>query len=575
MIHVTTSRTHRRIRAALVAASVLLGSAAPRLQQPPTASQPRLVVILVVDQMRVDYLEWYAPLLTKGLRRLRDQGAWFTNAAYPYLNTVTCVGHSTIGTGTFPYHHGMVLNAWLDRTTKRVPGCTEDLQVKEITYAGLKPATGDSARNLMRPALGEQVHQHGGRAVAISLKPRSSIPLVGHRADAIVWFDERGGWSTSEAFSKKPVPFIEEFIESHPLTADQGKVWTRTLDPGAYKGEDDVAAERPPAGMTRTFPHALDAPAQSGSTESFFTRWQRSPFADEYLERLAETAIDKMALGKGQRTDFLAVSFSSLDLVGHVFGPRSQEVQDMLVRVDATIGRLLEHLDRQVGAGNYVLAISADHGVAEIPELVGTGGRQTTKEVKDALEKVFVPVLGIGDHVAATAYTDIYLTPKTVERLRLDTTTRTAAVNALLALPAVSRVFVGTELATAEARASTDPVLRAAALSYYPGRSGDLIIAPKENWLLGTTAATTHGTQQPYDQRVPGILFGAGVRAGHYTQTASPADIAPTLASVARIRIAPTDGRVLSEALVPAAATHSGAPSAATRSGAVSSRGSR
>jgi predicted AlkP superfamily pyrophosphatase or phosphodiesterase len=554
MMPSTFSHGCRRVRIGLVAGFVLLTSAAPRLQQPPpAAATPRLVVILVVDQMRADYLEWYGPLLTKGLHRLSDRGAWFTNAAYPYLNTVTCVGHSTIGTGTFPYHHGMILNGWLDRTTKKVPGCTEDLKATEITYAGLKPGTGDSARNLMRPSLGEQVRARGrGRAVAFSLKPRSSIPLVGHHADAIVWFDERGGWSTSSVFSKKPVPFIEEFIEAHPLTADKGKVWTRTLDAGRYTGQDDVAAERPPVGMTRTFPHALDAPAQAGSTENFFMRWQRSPFADEYLGQLAETAIDKMGLGKGKGTDFLAVSFSSLDLVGHVFGPRSHEIQDMLVRLDATIGRLLDHLDQQVGAGNYVLALSADHGVADIPEFAGAGGRLTTKEVKDALEQVFVPILGVGDHVAAVNYTDIYLTPKTIERLRVDGSLRKAAVTALLALPAVSRVFIGSELPRAEARASTDPVLRAAALSYYTGRSGDLVIAPKEHWLLSANA-TTHGTQYSYDQRVPLILFGAAVRPGHYAQAASPADIAPTLADVARIRIAPTDGRVLTEALVPRA----------------------
>ena len=546
----TVSRAWRRVQIGLVAGFVLLGGATPHLQQP-AAAPPRLVVIVVVDQMRADYLEWYGGLLTKGLHRLSDQGAWFTNAAYPYLNTVTCVGHSTIGTGTLPYHHGMILNGWLDRATNKVPGCTEDLKATEITYAGLKPATGDSARNLMRPTLAEQIRDRGrGRSVAISLKPRSSIPLVGHRADAIVWFDERGGWSTSSAFTKTAIPFIEEFVQAHPVTADKDKVWTRSLDASRYTGEDDVAAERTPAGTTRTFPHVLDVPPQPGMTETFFWRWQRSPFADEYLEQLAETAIDQLALGKGRGMDFLAVSVSSLDIVGHVFGPRSHEVQDMLVRLDATIGRLLDHLDQHVGAGKYVLALSADHGVADIPEIAGAGGRQSTKEVKDALEKVFVPVLGVGDHVVATVYSDVYLTPKTNDRLRVDEGLRKSAVDALLALPAVSRVFVGRDLATAEARASTDPVLRAAALSYYPGRSGDLIMAPKEHWLFATSV-TTHGTQYWYDQRVPVILFGTSVRPGRYTEAATPADIAPTLAAVARIQIAPVDGRVLTEALVP------------------------
>jgi len=554
------SRLVRWLHAGLVAGLVVSATATPQLQER-AAGPPKLVVVLVVDQMRADYLERYGPLLTKGLRRLSDQGAWFTNAAYPYLNTVTCVGHSTIGTGTFPYHHGMILNGWLNRITKTVPGCTEDPSATEITYAGFKPAIGDSAANLMRPALGEQVRDKGhGRAVAISLKARSSIPLVGHRADAVVWFDDRGGWSTSSVFGKTGVPFIEQFVQAHPVAAEKGKVWTRTLDVGRYTGEDEVAAEKPPAGTTRSFPHVLDVPPQPGMTETFFSRWARSPFADEYLGQLAEEAIDQMALGTGPGTDYLAVSFSSLDLVGHAFGPRSHEVQDVLVRLDVTIGKLLDHLDAKVGAGRYVLGMSADHGVADIPELVGSGGRQTTREVKDALEKVFVPVLGVGDHVAATAYTDVYLTPRTVERLKADGNLRRDAMNALLALPGVATVFVGSELTTNAARTSSDRAKRAAALSYYPGRSGDLIMVPKEQWLLAATA-TTHGTLYPYDQRVPVVLFGYGITAGRYTQAATPADIAPTLASVARIAIAPTDGRVLSEAIAPAA-RHSSAPGA-------------
>jgi hypothetical protein len=201
-----------------------------------------------------------------------------------------------------------------------------------------------------------------------------------------------------------------------------------------------------------------------------------------------------------------------------------------------------------VGRANYVLGFSADHGVADVPEQIGRGGRQPNEQTTAALMKVLEPALGPGKHVLSTAYTDIYLTAQARDRLKKDAKLMTAAVEALKQLPAVDRVLVGADLKGAAARSSSDPVVRAAALSYHAGRSGDLIIIPKEGWLLSSNI-TTHGTAQPYDQRVPVIVFGASVKPGEYSQAASPADLAPTLAAVARVPIKKGDGRVLSEAL--------------------------
>src|SRR4029453_10372859 len=251
---------------------------------------------------------------------------------------------------------------------------------------------------------------------------------------------------------------------------------------------------------------------------------------------MAAAAVDALKLGSGEHTDLLAVSFSALDSVAHVYGPRSHAGEELLGRLDITIGRLLDHLDRTVGAGTYVLGLSADHGVADIPEHV-RGGRQGSKEIKDGLSKVLTPALGAGDHVVATSYTDIYLSPAALERLRTDPKLRAAALDGLRALPGVAQAFVGDDLRGAAARSSSDAMKRAAALSYYPGRSGDLIIVPKENWLLSSNV-TTHGTLYSYDQRVPVILFGRRIRAGHYTQNATPADIVPTLAKLAHFSIA-------------------------------------
>jgi len=263
---------------------------------------------------------------------------------------------------------------------------------------------------------------------------------------------------------------------------------------------------------------------------------------------MAAAAVDALKLGRGQTTDFLGVSFSVVDGVGHLFGPRSHEIQDVLVRLDKTIGRLLDHLDAQVGRNNYIIGLSADHGVAEIPDQIGRGGRVPSASISAAIQKVLEPALGAGKHVLNAAYTDISLTDGARQRLQNDAALREVVFNSLRAVPGIAQAFWGADLASAAARQSSDPVRRAAALSYYPGRSGDVIIVPAENWLLSTNV-TTHGTLYSYDQRVPVILYGAAVRAGHYTQAATPADVAPTLASVAGVKIAPTDGRILKEAL--------------------------
>ena len=324
MIHTTScNRPIQRslcwIAAAVVSAISCFGSpgvmaqnAAPAKPEAQNAAPPKLVVILVVDQMRVNYLTWYAANYSSGLARLIREGAWFTEAAYPYLNTITCAGHSTIGTGSFPYRHGMILNNWYDPKTGKSPYCTDDATETEISYNGLPSVHGDSAKLLMEPAIGEQIMKKGGRSVALSFKPRSAIPLTGHRSTAVVWFDERGGWTTSTAFTKAPVPFLKAFIDANPIGADYDKVWDRSMPLSSYQGPDDGKGEGKVSGWTDVFPHPLAVP--DGKLDAaFYARWQRSPFADEYLGRMAAAAIDSLELGRGTTTDFLGVSFSATD----------------------------------------------------------------------------------------------------------------------------------------------------------------------------------------------------------------------------------------------------------------------
>jgi predicted AlkP superfamily pyrophosphatase or phosphodiesterase len=544
----------KRLAIVLAASTLLCTPASPRAAASPqkTAATPRLVVVLVVDQMRGDYPVRYSSLLSKGLKRLTTGGAWFRNAQYPYFNTLTCVGHTTIGTGSFPYAHGMIQNAWYDRESGKVTACTADPNVTDVVVEGAetgalaRPAgTGDSAAKMMTPTLAEVLrHDLHSRVATVSMKARSAIGLAGHAADAVLWLSDKGDWETSSAYAKTPLPWVASFEKANPIGQYAGKVWERGLPAARYQGPDDPAGEKPGNLWSAEFPHPLG----SADDRLFITHLETSPFSDEYIEKMAEAAIDELDLGQKDTTDFLGVSFSGVDIVGHAFGPRSHEIQDMLYRLDATIGRLLDHLDAKVGAGKYVLALSADHGVSDVPEQVPGAGRIMPRTVTANIEAAMKPAFGDGPFVAANLGEEVYFKPGVYDRLKSDPATMKAVIDAIMAVPGVARVIRSEEVSTAAARTAPDRILRAAALSYHAGRNGDLILLPKPNWIPGNSTAT-HGSPYFYDQHVPLIFYGAGIRPGQRTEAATPADAAATLASMLGVHLPRTDGRVLTGAL--------------------------
>src|SRR5262245_30440270 len=215
--------------------------------------------------MRADYVDRFGPDWTGGLKRLAADGARFTNAVYPYLTTVTCAGHATIATGTFPHTHGIIQNTWWDRQRGASMTCTEDPRASGVSY-GAAAKIGDSAWRLERPTLADLMRtERHGRVVALALKDRSAIMLAGHGGDAVTWIsDSIESWTTSSAFAAAPVPAVRAFVRGHPIAADFGKSWTLAMPETRYPESDDVSSEAPPDGWTRTFPHVLkgvhDAP---------------------------------------------------------------------------------------------------------------------------------------------------------------------------------------------------------------------------------------------------------------------------------------------------------------------------
>lgn len=513
---------------------------------------PKLIVLLVVDQMRGDYIDRFQQQWSRGLKRLVKQGAWFRQAEYPYYDTVTCAGHSSIGTGTIPAVHGMILNNWWDREARKLVYCTGDESAKTISYGRPVTTAGESPARLRMTTLADELRAQlspAARIIGFSLKARSVVTLSGRRPSAVAWFDDSGTWVTSTAFSAGPVPVVADFIRRNPVEKDFGKVWDRALPRDQYLFEDPAVGAGPAKGMTNAFPHVVKGGSESADA-MYYDQWQSSPMADEYLAHMALDVAEHLKLGTTASTDMIAISFSTLDKVGHDFGPHSHEIQDVLIRLDRTLGDFFEGLDRLVGPANYTVALSADHGVAPMPERsIAAGfdaGRIIPSTFVDQVEQILRKALGPGQHVDYFAHMDLYLAPGVYGTLKAQPAVMETVRAEIRSLAGVREVYTRDELIAD--RFDDDPIARRAARSFYAPRSGDLVVSTKPYWIIQANGAT-HGTGYGYDTHVPLLLMGKGIASGEYLTPASPTDIAPTLAFLARITMPYASGRVLIEAL--------------------------
>jgi predicted AlkP superfamily pyrophosphatase or phosphodiesterase len=546
---------------ALVFAGRPFAQSAPRGDTRDAHAAPSLVVLLVSDQFRADYVTMYSDAWTAGLKEIVTQGAFFTEAAYPYGVTKTCAGHATIGTGMLPAVHGMIDNQWYDRATHSFVSCTDDGAAHDLLFGGGRGDEQHSAKRYLVRNFADELKRQGKghpRVVSLSLKARSAIGLGGHGGPdtTIVWKEDGGvRFVTSDALTTRPSPAVEAFLKSHPIKPEQFQTWDRFKPVSAYRFTDEAPGE--PAGK-QTFPHVFDeAIRTSNTTPTFLDSWDHTPFTDEYLGALAEHMVVAEQLGQRQTTDLLAVSFSSVDLIGHDYGPRSHEVQDVLLRLDATIGRLLATLDAKVGRNRYVLAFSSDHGVAMLPEQSfpppegrrpggqGQQGRLTNVSIANAVEAALDKAVGRSTYVEAISVPYIYFKPGVLERIRANPVARQTVEKTVTGVRGVAKMFWSADLAATTP--TDDYALAALRKSYVADRSGDLAYVLERNWV--TSAGTNHGSAYDYDQRVPLAFLGAGITRGQFAVPASPVDIIPTISEIVGIHMPRTDGRPLREAL--------------------------
>jgi predicted AlkP superfamily pyrophosphatase or phosphodiesterase len=526
-------------------------------------------VVISIDQFRADYLQRFRRYFgTGGFNQFLNGGASFTETHYQHAVTQTCPGHAVILTGTSPNVSGIVSNYWFDLAQRGEVYCAADASTTLIGMAG----AGRSPRNLRDSTVGDQLKRSTNgrsRVVAIAGKDRSAIMLGGHLADAAYWTEDTL-MVTSSYYMKQLPAWVERFNRSRAFTMYRGATWNRVLPVSAYReaGRDNVAAEENPGGLGRTFPHRLSA--GGSSLRNFFTRFETSPFENEVLVRFAMQAVQEERLGVDDAPDLLALGFSANDAVGHSYGPDSHEVMDITVRTDRELERLFRYLDRQIGMDRVLVVLTADHGVAPLPELV----RERNPAVQAARINPAV-IAAAAEQALRTRYGEprgpAWMTPPAWimypkwpwmslnlpaledRGIKIEEAEEVAR-DAIREMPGVAQVLTATELLK---RRNTGPASRAD-LSFDPERSGQLYyeLAP---YLVPETdgAGTDHGSPWTYDTHVPLLWLGPGIAPGVYQEPAAVADLAPTLSALLGIPSpGGAQGRVLREMLLPGGVDH-------------------
>ena len=552
---------------------------AQRQPQPVAPKRPRLVLLIVVDQFRYDYLERFGDLFApNGFKRLLRDGASWTQSNYDHMPTYTAPGHGTMMTGAYPAETGIIGNEWLERSTGNRVTSVSDENTK---LRGDNPnANGASPRRLMASTIGDELRlatNDRAKVIGVSVKDRSAILPAGRHANAAYWFSVNAGNMVSSTYYFNELPaWVTAFNNSRPADKYFGAKWERLLPESEYvkrAGPDTPSWEvvDPAWGDTNAFPHTITGSAKAIGP-SFYGALDFSPFSNDLLLSFAEQAIVNEKLGQDDDTDVLTVSFSANDYVGHRFGPYSQEAMDVTLRVDRSIGSLLDIVNAKVGLSNTLIAFTADHGVSPIPEhaaALGLGGaRVKTADIFAAINKAisarYNPKGKTPDPSAdyllkyneAGTMREYFINSNmyfNYDALRRDNVNieefSDVIVAAALTVPGVARCFSRTQLLRG-ATSITDPIERRVLHGFYPARSGDVVLVAEPYKYLGDTITATHGSAYSYDTNVPTIIMGAGIKPGQYFEAASPADIAPTLAALLRIT-APSNvtGRVLVEAL--------------------------
>lgn len=503
------------------------------------AAQPKLVVQITVDQLRGDLLHRYEHNFIDGkypgFKQFLDEGTLYTNAHYRHSATLTAVGHATLATGAIPAHHGLIANDWFDANNGQKMYCVADADTTILHGKGYSA----SPANLTASTFSDQLHMAtSGKAkiYSVSVKDRGAVLTGGHFGKSF-WFDKKiGDFVTSSYYYNEMPEWLTKFNQSGLKDKYLGQQWQLMFDEEKYhNGLDNQMFQIPPRGFSRGFPHALPSEADA----SFYSALALTPFADELTAELAKTILTEQSLGKDNITDYLAISFSMTDYIGHNYGPNSRESEDNLYRLDKTLSGFFKAVDKQVGLENTLIVLSADHGVDAIPEYKKSlgfaafrgdvGGR--IKDFSAELQKEYKldtsPLL-------SAIMPNVYLNHEALEQAGEHSEAIKQQLFAFIQKqPELAYVFDKQDILSSNV--SDSDIALKVKNNIMTNRSGDFIVVQKTSAMAGLWSSATHGSPYNYDTHVPVYFTGWKTKSRKVARKVSPEDIAVTLSSVLNI----------------------------------------
>ena len=504
-----------------------------------TLERPKLVVGMVLDQMRWDYLYRYYNRFSEkgGFKRLLKEGHACENTLIPYTPSVTACGHSVVYTGSAPSITGITGNAWWDRDQNRTMYCTED---KTVSTIGSSSTQGKmSPKNLLVTTVTDELRlatNFKSKVIGIAIKDRGAILPAGHSANAAYWYDNSvGKWISSSYYMQTLPNWANEFNKQNLTDAYYEKGWNLLYDSSSYA--ESTADEKSYEAKTfgNGFPYELKKFIGKDYSKILTTY-----LGNELTFEFAKSALKGEELGKDAIADFLTVSFSSPDYIGHSFGPNSMEAEDAMLRFDISLGEFLDYLDQTVGKNQYVLFLTADHGAAQIPEFMQEnklpGGRVYTSKLMDKLNTNLQRIYNIKKIILSDDNYQYSLDHAKLDSAGISTQEIIEWLKKELATePGIDRVFALSELNTIPLPAT---IRKAINLGYHPHRSGDVQLIFKPGYIDASSATgTTHGLWNPYDTHIPLLWYGWGIKKGKTYRETTMSDIAPTLASLLKIQM--------------------------------------
>lgn len=525
------------MRALLVWLSFAAACSGPERGSSGKSARPKLVVMIVVDQLPTWAFDRDHALFDRGFARLLAGGGFVHAAEIPYANPFTAPGHASIGTGAPPSVHGVIGNSWYRRDEAKEREAEYDGEMAPLVVGPsqggtLTEADGASAHALRVDGTADALRaaRPRARSVAIGLKPRAALFVAGRKPDLAIWYEAAaGGMTTSKAYASEAPAWLVALAKAKPASRFFDATWD-ARDPALLARvtgiTDDAPGEGGVHGLDTVFPHELakcDAPSRA---------FLHTPFADEIVYDTAVAAIDALALGADREPDLLAISFNGRDYAGHLWGPDSWEALDLILRLDERLGMLFDVLDHKVGKGAWAAVLTSDHGATHVIERATTNGarRIRSTEISEAVEAAVAPKLGAGPWVASVLSSNVYFTPAFAQAPNRDAALDLASA----AIAKLANVAIAGRIDRVTGRCAERTGLeQALCLSAYPAESGELYVVPVAGSLISDYKTGTHH-DAPFEdnRRVPIVVYAPGLVAPGLTSAGSLLQVAPTVAAL-------------------------------------------